>query len=1205
MPKQRARRRGGFSSDYLSADLDIFTLLHALHVHGQSGVRDYLVHRLYDMSDADIDFTLPQLLSLLLSWDAGTSYRLCEFLIAKCSQSIHLSLKVLWILQAAEYYSKREDERLRVRELIHSCEMSLVNASIFGEGEHAADGQGGSNRSAARVKEEKHRLHIRNSNYYAEQQERRRLASPTSASASRPPSSGADGEAFSPPVSPERPFIFGTATNAYSARIFSPPRASAVDAIAATTFSFNASSIPAPAPPVSASSIPVSVEEVYFALSKKVKCEYFNLELQLIHQLMLISSHLVRFPAAKRKAKLRRMLASLPAQYTASLYFPSNIPNAEHYRILRLLPAECISLSSHDKAPYLLYAEVEYTGSSVYAYDIYTAYKSNDEIMEESIQLCEEGQQLQRQGSEDGEDEDGQERKDGQDGIVMLEPGEQNGEAATGTEEQQQPPPPVTGKSAEEKAFRPPPLQTNNLGGSGAKSAGSKSKSKLSASPPQPTQPSPPPPPAAAAAAAAAPGNAAVQPHPHAATTLPNHPARADAHDGHGHTAAHPHPHAHTHAAGAGSRPRGSLSHPLVAGQDPVEQINAQTAAAQQVTLQQVFQDMDAEQVRRKSVAGVISSLIKPIDAHPASALAAVASSQQQEEKEDQREQQTPSQPRAQQTPHEPRVIRIRDMQPQQPQSSALSNSSGPLFRVSSASQPDSPRDDSALMMGTSAPRAGHADTLTGLMERAEEDGKRELDDEADGASLDLSVLTEQTASSGAASLSTTSASTPSSTRSLSITVSPVTSSTASPLLSPVSEEGVQHVSSPGHLHAAKKISHAVSSPNLQAQTEEAAAAAAAENSSDSNQLQQPAPAAAAPHSSSKHKKAGEKAASRSAKDKKPHPLSTMASATPARPASPPPDAEPEPAYMSDPEWQQLDAAFGDRWAARKKRVWSSSPYSQLPRWDLISCIFKSGDDCRQEVLAMQLIHVFEHIWKEARLPLWLRPYSVLITSPTSGLIETLQDATSIDALKKSQLPHDPQTSLSGFFHRYFRLQGERRHVEAVRNFAESMAGYSIICYLLQIKDRHNGNIMLDRDGHVIHIDYGFMLSNSPGRNWGWESSPFKLTSEYIRVMTIDSRQSFFPYFRTLVVQGYMEARKHWHVLALLIEMMMRGQNSSLPCFAGAGETGTMLQLRQRFMVDGSDEEALQHAMQLIDKSIDNWRSVRYDSFQRMTNGIV
>jgi len=64
----------------------------------------------------------------------------------------------------------------------------------------------------------------------------------------------------------------------------------------------------------------------------------------------------------------------------------------------------------------------------------------------------------------------------------------------------------------------------------------------------------------------------------------------------------------------------------------------------------------------------------------------------------------------------------------------------------------------------------------------------------------------------------------------------------------------------------------------------------------------------------------------------------------------------------------------------------------------------------------------------------------------------------------------------------------------------ESLAAASIVSYLLQLKDRHNGNLMLDDEGHIIHIDFGFMLSNSPG-GINFESAPFKLTREFLEVM--------------------------------------------------------------------------------------------------------
>jgi phosphatidylinositol 4-kinase len=292
------------------------------------------------------------------------------------------------------------------------------------------------------------------------------------------------------------------------------------------------------------------------------------------------------------------------------------------------------------------------------------------------------------------------------------------------------------------------------------------------------------------------------------------------------------------------------------------------------------------------------------------------------------------------------------------------------------------------------------------------------------------------------------------------------------------------------------------------------------------------------------------------------------------------------------------DALAGELWENKRERIRKTSKWSSSPDWDLRSMIVKSGDDCRQEHLAVQLIGHFYDIFQEAGLPLWLRPYEVLVTSSHTALIETIYDTASIHSIKSR---NSDVTSLRDFFCKKY-VEGSPAFKLAQRNFVESMAGYSILCYILQVKDRHNSNLLIDEEGHIIHIDFGYMLSNSPG-GVNFESAPFKLTRELLEVMDSDAEgtaSEFYDYFKVLCIQGFLTCRKHAERIILLVEMM---QDSGCPCFKGGPRT--LQNLRKRFHLSLTEEQCVSSVLELIAKSLDAWRTRQYDYYQKVLNGIL
>ncbi|KAG8954614.1 Phosphatidylinositol 4-kinase pik1alpha (PI4-kinase)(PtdIns-4-kinase) [Tulasnella sp. 424] len=304
-------------------------------------------------------------------------------------------------------------------------------------------------------------------------------------------------------------------------------------------------------------------------------------------------------------------------------------------------------------------------------------------------------------------------------------------------------------------------------------------------------------------------------------------------------------------------------------------------------------------------------------------------------------------------------------------------------------------------------------------------------------------------------------------------------------------------------------------------------------------------------------------------------------------------------------------AVFRESWAAKKARIRSGSPYGHLANWDCVSVIVKTGGDLRQEQLAVQLIQLFEKIWKQENVLCWVRYFRILVTGNNSGLVETITDSVSIHSIKKIVYARRftegnfRQVTLYDYFTATYGDPSSSKFITACVIGAESQAdfafqAYSIITYLLQIKDRHNGNILLDRDGHLVHIDFGFMLSNSPG-NIGFEAAPFKLPMEYVEVLGGLEGEHFLE-FKRLFKAGFAAAKKHCDSIVTLVELMQK--DSTMPCFAAYGEQ-TANMLRDRFQPHLANSAIDDFAEKLIMTSLGSSWTRLYDSFQYYSQGVL
>ena len=289
---------------------------------------------------------------------------------------------------------------------------------------------------------------------------------------------------------------------------------------------------------------------------------------------------------------------------------------------------------------------------------------------------------------------------------------------------------------------------------------------------------------------------------------------------------------------------------------------------------------------------------------------------------------------------------------------------------------------------------------------------------------------------------------------------------------------------------------------------------------------------------------------------------------------------------------------------------------SNYPNRKIMSSIIKGGDELRQDFFISQILNLFNDFFSEEGLNIHLKTFNV-ISNSSGGFLQTIINSVSIAKINKITFPYEDKYSfelVSGIknnnlnyydsnLKNYFILKFGKDTEEfkkAIINFVSSFVGYSLICYFFEIKDRNNGNILIDEEGNVIHIDFGFLFDKTPG-NIKFERAPFKFTNDFIELIGgIES--NYFFLFQDLFFKGFKIIRKNYDTVILMVELFCDIYHD-LNSFHD--KDNILKILKDKFLLAiNKDEELLNKCNELIYNSINNWRTKVYDNFQKYCVGI-
>lgn len=272
----------------------------------------------------------------------------------------------------------------------------------------------------------------------------------------------------------------------------------------------------------------------------------------------------------------------------------------------------------------------------------------------------------------------------------------------------------------------------------------------------------------------------------------------------------------------------------------------------------------------------------------------------------------------------------------------------------------------------------------------------------------------------------------------------------------------------------------------------------------------------------------------------------------------------------------------------------------------LFKCIFKSGDDLRQDSSVMTLFKMMEKILLKGNIKSNIITYDVRSTGLEHGFVEYIFSTSFYEILQEKEGLHERLSRKNEKTDKCTKLKKTKTtpscengkssvkiknsekqkplNVEKMEAFITSTATSAVITYLLCVGDRHFDNMLLTVDCEVFHVDFGFL---------GREPKPFapalKLCPEIIDVMG-GKHSGYYATFLNHCINVFVCLRKNADIfldaIQLVSDIGILDVNEVL-----------MKKVETRFALDKSESAATQLLISAVEEGFENVLPKMMDNF--------